>query len=117
MLTHYTEELPDIIIIHLNGSLTREYLKEAEDTWNEQLKKRPEVLALNLRGLMTIDSISLNHFFNLSKKAAARDVKLIIYDVSDELRNLFELIKLESLVTIMTDKKFHETYVRTSNLK
>lgn len=110
MLAHYTEELSGIIIIHISGTLTRNHLKEAEDIWNEELNKKPEILALDLKDVPQIDSITINHLFKFSERAVKEDVKLIIYDVSDELKKIFDLIKLDRVITFMTRNKFEEEY-------
>ena len=110
LLAHYTEELSGIIIIHISGTLTRNHLKEAEDIWNEELNKKPEILALDLKDVPQIDSITINHLFKFSERAVKEDVKLIIYDVSDELKKIFDLIKLDRVITFMTRNKFEEEY-------
>lgn len=113
MLTSYTEEFSDVIVLHMTGTMTHGFLKDIEERWDEQMRKRPGVLALNLKGVVTIDSITINHLFNLNKKAATMDVKLIICDTSDELKKVFELIKMERVVTMMEYNKFHREYIAT----
>jgi hypothetical protein len=58
LLTSYTEEFNNVIIIHMTGAMTHAFLKDIEERWDEQLRMRPEVLALNLKGVVTIDSIT-----------------------------------------------------------
>ena len=113
MLTSYTEEFSDVIVLHMTGIMTLNFLKDIEERWDEQLRKRPGVLALNLKGVVTIDSITINHLFNLNKRASAMNVKLIICDTSEELKRIFELIKMERVVTMMDYNKFHQEYIAT----
>jgi len=111
LITSYTEEFPDVIIIHMTGLMARDSLKEIEEAWDEQLKKRPEILALNLKGVVGVDSITMNHIFNLCKKASSLDVKLIICDASEELKAIFDIVRLERIIPLMDDKKFRQDYV------
>jgi anti-anti-sigma factor len=112
VITYYTEEYPVVTILHMTGSMTRDCLKETDAIWDEQLRKKPPVLALNLKGVVSIDSITLNHLFNLTREASRQEVKLIICDASEELNKLFEIVKLERAVLVLTREKFHEKYLR-----
>ena len=112
MISLYTEELSNVIIIHASGALTLETLKEAEDVWHEELDKCPEILAFDLREIIDIDSISINHLFKLAKMAAEKTVKLIICDTNEHLENIFDVIKLNRVITIMPKQKFYDEYIR-----
>ncbi|OHD70609.1 MAG: hypothetical protein A2W19_03470 [Spirochaetes bacterium RBG_16_49_21] len=112
MITLYAEEFPHAIIIHINGTLTLEHLKEAEEVWNEQLDKRPGVLAFDFRGVLDIDSISMNHIFKLTKTAAEKNVKLIIFDASEQHKKIFEILRLDRVVTMMSGRQLYDEYIK-----
>jgi anti-anti-sigma factor len=114
LLTHYIQEYPDVVIVHMSGMMTREFLNDIEDIWNEELEKRPGVLAFDLKGVMDIDSITMNHIFKLAKRATTLDVKLIICDTSEQLKKIFEIININRVITVMTNQKFHEEYIKRS---
>jgi anti-anti-sigma factor len=111
MISISVEEIRDVIIVTIDGILTRETLKEAEDVWNEQLIKKPNVLALDLRELTQIDSVSLNHIFKLANAAKEQQVRLCICDISEPIRKIFEVIKLDKIIHFIPWKKFEAEYI------
>jgi anti-anti-sigma factor len=112
MLNQYTEEFPHAIVVHISGMLMLEHLKEAEEVWYEQLDKQPDILAFDFKDVTGIDSISMNHIFKLTKMASEKEVKLILFDVNDELKKVFEIVKLDKVVTMMTGKRLYDEYIK-----
>jgi anti-anti-sigma factor len=112
MLNVYAEEFPNAIIVHMSGMITLEHLKEAEEVWNDQLDKQPDILAFDFKEVTGIDSISMNHIFKLTKMAAEKEVKLILFDVGDELKRVFEIVRLDKVITMMTGKKLFDEYIK-----
>jgi anti-anti-sigma factor len=112
MISVYTEEINDIIIVHLKGMLTRENVREAEEAWDEMLQKRPKILAFDFGGITEIDSISINHIFMLVKSAARLEVQLIVCNSNDMLDEIFEVVRLNRLLTFMPNQKFHDEYIK-----
>jgi anti-anti-sigma factor len=111
MITLYTEEHGPVIIIHIEGILTRETLKDAEDLWNEQMDKHPEVIAFDVTALSQIDSVSINHVFKLSMTAAKKNIKLFILDTNESLKKLFEVVKLNKIIPIIPKQRFETDYL------
>ncbi len=112
MITVNIEDFGTVIILHFYGILTRETIKEVEETWNDQLEKSPDIIAFNLRDLTQIDSISINHVFKLSRIAAEKNVKLVIVDANESLKKIFEVIKLDKVITFMSKQKFDSEYLK-----
>ncbi len=112
MISIYTEEINDVIVIYFKGTLTGEYLKESEEAWQEELEKCPKVLALDFAGITEIDSISINHIFMLAKSASRLDVKLIICNSNAMLDEIFEVVRLNRIITVMPNQKFHDDYIK-----
>lgn len=114
MFQVFVEDYGDIITIQICGILTRETLTEAEESWNEQLERKPQVLAFNLRELSQVDSVAINHLFKLAKSASGKDVKLVIYDVNQGLSKIFEVIKLDRVIPIVSLRQFEADYMNKS---
>jgi anti-anti-sigma factor len=114
MLNISIEEVGDITMIFLEGMLMRDTLRDAEEVWNEQLNKNPEIIAFNLKGLAQIDSISINHLFRLSKRAIEKDIEIIIYDINENIRKIFDVIKLTRVIPVMPRQKFENDYLKIS---
>lgn len=115
MLTGYTEKYPGVVIVHVNGVMTCEHMQGVEQMWHEELEKRPEVMALELKGVLDIDSITINRLFKLAKKAAEYDVKLVVYDSNEQMINIFEIVKLNKLITVMSGEKFYKEYIKNNS--
>ncbi len=111
MISIYSEEINDVIIVHVKGTLTMGNLREAEEAWEEQLEKRPKVMAFDFGGITEIDSISINHIFMLVKAADRLDVKLIICNSNEMLDKIFEVVRLDKLIAFMPNQKFQDEYI------
>jgi len=112
MITVNIDDFGSIVIIHFYGILTRDTIKEVEEAWNDQLEKSPDVIAFDLKGLTQIDSISINHVFKLSRIAAEKNVNLIIFDANESLKKIFEVIKLDKVITFISKQKFESEYLK-----
>lgn len=106
------EQVRSAVILHFDGSLTRETLADAEETWSEQLDEAPELLGLDFRNLAQIDSISINHLFKLARAAGEKGVRLVIFDVNETLMKIFEVIRLDKVIAVVTKKKFEADYMK-----
>ncbi len=112
MFSIKVEQIRTAVILHIEGSLTRETLGEAEDTWLELLEEAPELFGLNFKDLTQIDSISINHLFKLARAAEEKGVRLVIFDVNEPLLRIFEVIRLDHVISIVTKKKFETDYMK-----
>jgi anti-anti-sigma factor len=106
------EQVRTAVILHVEGNLTRETLTEAEETWLDLLDESPEVLGLNFRNLVQMDSISMNHLFKLARAAEEHGVRLVIFDVNEPMMKIFEVIRLDRVIPIVTKKKFETDYLK-----
>ena len=73
------EEHKKIIIIHIRGEFYIDNIEKAEETWNKQIEKEPEVIAINCSSLESIDSsaiATLVKFLNIAmNKKMALQIK------------------------------------------
>lgn len=101
-----------VVILHFHGNLTREALKDVQDAWSDEVDARPDVIALDFRDVAQIDSICINHIFKMAKTAEKETIRLVIFDVYETLKKIFEVIKLDRVVTIMTKQQFESAYLK-----
>jgi len=106
------DDFGTVVVMHIFGILTRDTIKEVEEIWNEQLEKGPDVIAFDFNGLTQIDSVSINHVFKLSRIAAEKNIKLIAFDANDSIKKIFEVIKLDKVITFMPKQKFEYEYLK-----
>ena len=112
MFSIKVEQIRTAVILHIEGSLTRETLAEAEETWLGLLGEAPELFGLNFKDLTQIDSISINHLFKLARASEEKGVRLVIFDVNEPLLRIFEVIRLDHVIPIVTKKKFETDYMK-----
>jgi anti-anti-sigma factor len=112
MITLDVDDFGTVVVIHFFGILTRDTIKEVEETWNDQLEKNPDTIAFDLKQLTQIDSISINHIFKLSRNAAEKNIKLIAFDANESLKKIFEVIKLDKVITFMSRPKFESEFLK-----
>jgi anti-anti-sigma factor len=112
MINLTVDDFGTVIVMHFFGILTRDTIKEVDETWNEQLEKGPDIIAFDLKDLTQIDSVSINHVFKLSRSAAEKNIKLIAFDANESMKKIFEVIKLDRVITFMPRQKFEYEYLR-----
>ncbi len=112
MIDINAERYGHVTIMNFHGVLTRQELKDLDDAWNEEVSHSPEVIALNFRDITQIDSICINHLFKMVRTAEEKGFKLVIYDIFESLKKIFEVIKLDKVIPVMTRQKFESTYMK-----
>lgn len=101
-----------IIVIYPHGVLTSNTIGEFDSFCETEIEKNPEIIALNFRDINQIDSISLNHLFRLSKKTSEKNIRIIIFDPIESIQQIFEVIKLNKVIKILTKEKFEEDFLK-----
>jgi anti-anti-sigma factor len=112
MLHIEIEKVGDAVILHVAGSLVLQTIADAEETWRNALDIGPELIGLDFRNLSQIDSISINHLFKLVRAANDRGIRLVIYDVNEELLEILKVIRLDTIIAIVTKNKFETDYLK-----
>ncbi|MCP4135783.1 MAG: STAS domain-containing protein [bacterium] len=104
------EEKNNIIIIEFIGLLLMEEICLVMEPCEDELKKQPETIALNLEGLEQIDSVGINYFFKLSNVTTEKNIKLVIFGPNEYIQKVFSMIKLGNVIDILSKKEFEDKY-------
>lgn len=112
MLDINIETIGDVVIMHFKGTLTRDVLKDLEDAWEDEALRSPGMIALDFKNITQIDSICINHLFKMVRMSKDKNFDLVIYDVFESLKKIFEVIKLDRIVTIMSRQQFESSYLK-----
>ena len=107
----FIEEKGNIIIVHLSGTLSYDSIKKFDDLVEEQVRKKPEMIALNCIDLDHVDSYGIHHLFKFWKSASNDDIKLIAYDVSPSVMEIMKVTNLNTLMEVLTGKDFIMDYL------
>lgn len=105
MKIHVLSQPPGVEMVHLAGELDfntspdirRQFAKLTE-------KKEPRVL-VNLAKVEYIDSSGLATFIELFKKIKQLGGKLVLFDLQQAVRSVFEIAKLDSLFSLAQNEE------------
>jgi len=106
------EEKNNIKIIHIDGELSFNTMTDIENRFMEEMQSKPEIIAINLKGVKLIDSMGISHLVKLSKYCISHDIELIFYNLSPQIDNLFKVAKLNSFFKLFSEKDFIENYLQ-----
>ncbi len=106
-----------IIVIHVKGNLYSRTLKQIESPWREQVAKNPRIIAIDCMELEHIDSSAISALVQFLNEAMKKKIKIVFYDLSKGLRQLFEVARLEKFFIVTTKDVFEEKYLLAGAVK
>lgn len=112
MLSFVIEDRDGIVTITIKGELHHEKISELEHVWNDQLRKPAAVIAINCADLGFIDSPAIGALVKFFNEAMKMRKKLVFYDLSPNIRQLFSTARLERLFVITTRQEFEDQYLK-----
>jgi anti-anti-sigma factor len=111
MISISYEDHGKVIVLNIEGDFYIESLEHAEKIWNEQLSKRPKVMAINCKSIKYIDSSAVGILVKFLNSAMRMNTELVFFDLSDSIVNVFQTAKLENFFKIMTRTQFEMEYL------
>ncbi len=106
-----TERHGDIAIMHLMGHGVTETCEMLESTWNELLTHNPSVVAINCRELEFMNSATIGLLVSFNRVSNQKSMKLIFYDISGSVDEVFEKTFLYGFLKTKTEQEFREEYL------
>ncbi len=104
-----------MLIIHLDGSISTEYLYDLERYINNVfillIDKKFKIFALDLGKIYQIDSRGLGYLIKLLKQTISNEIELILYDLNPTIADLMELSTMDKLFNIMSRERFEYEYL------
>jgi len=104
------EKRGNITFVNINGALYIATMPYFESMWAEIMKDEPEVIAINCAAVELIDSTALGILAHYLKILDSQNRKLIFYDLSDAVINIFRLTKLDKFFNVMTKEELDLMY-------
>jgi anti-anti-sigma factor len=111
MIDLYFEQFGDIVVIHLNGTFNIDNVTKIETIVMEQFNKGPQLIAINCKGLESMDSSAIGSIVKLFHYAKSHGIMLLFYDLNPLLQKLFVTAKLNRYFNITTKTDFENRYV------
>ncbi len=99
------EEEPQAYILRLSGELDASTCLEVDREIEIALSKPIEQLWVDCKGLKYISSAGLGVLISHLGNLETRQINLVLYGMTDQIRNVFELLGLHVLMTIVTSKE------------
>ncbi|HNR89523.1 MAG TPA: STAS domain-containing protein [Spirochaetota bacterium] len=111
MIEVRTEEHGDVMIMHIKGEFYIENIQTVENTWNELVARKPKIIAINCHDLEFIDSSAIGTLVKFLNNAMNKKIKLIFYDLSKSIQQIFETARLNNFFTVTTKSKFETQFL------
>lgn len=101
----------NVAVITFSGEVVLSNVDKARSVFQEEMEKTPEAVAFDCKGVTSLDSSGLGMFIGFSKEAAKRKMKIVLFDIPDEISRLFNISKLTGFFDITTSDEFKATYL------
>ena len=93
------------------GDIVLNTIEKGRSIFDEEFGKNPEVIAIDCKGIHNLDSSGLGMLISFSKRAAERDMKIVLFDIPGEISQLFNISKLNNFFELTTGEAFMATYL------
>jgi anti-anti-sigma factor len=100
----------NIVNIKLIGKYDIEELLFFSTLFNDEINKKPEVIALDLADLTYIDSSAIGSLIRYMNKAVKENVNFLCYNLNKNIENIFRISKLDQFLPIMSNQDFQKKY-------
>jgi len=109
------EQIDDILIVHVDGNLTSEYINDITKQFNTIIQNISDsnikILAVDFGNIYQIDSMGLGYLVKLLKQTISSKKELILYDLNNNVADLMELSTLDRIFNIMNKFRFENEYL------
>lgn len=97
MKIHVRPQTNETIVVSLEGELDFDSSPNLRSEFTKLTEKSPTKVLINLHKVNYIDSSGLATFIELFQKMKRNQGKLILFNLSDGVRSVFEIAKLDSI--------------------
>lgn len=97
-----------ITIIKFSKEFSLSNIAEINSLWQENLQKKPAVIAFDFKMLEYIDSSAIGTLVKFLNESKRGNIKLIIINMNASIKKIFNTAKLTGLFTILDEFEFPE---------
>jgi anti-sigma B factor antagonist len=101
-LTFSTIERDGIAVLELSGELVFETARKVERELRALEERRPDRLAIDLRGLSMIDSTGLALVVSADARARAEGRRLVVVEGPDPVQRVFRMTRLDDRLDMVS---------------
>jgi anti-sigma B factor antagonist len=106
-ITHQTESTA---IVRLKGKFTIEDINQFKETTAPLAKDPVRTMLISFTDLEYIDSSGIGSLILIMNTAKNQDISLILYNLQEEIRNVFKISHLDKFFTITTSDELKKHY-------
>lgn len=100
-----TENIDGIHLIHVNGEIDAGSSIFLDDAFKKAIAEGEKKIITDLSGLSYISSAGLGVFISHLDEFTAQEVQLTLYGINETVRQVFDILGLEKLLTIVETKE------------
>lgn len=104
------EEKNNVIVVNIKGEFHIGNVNKFEELWHELVEKGFPVIAINCSELEYIDSSAIGTLVKFLNNAMSKKIKLLFFDLSSAIQNIFKTARLDSFFTITTRENIEKDY-------
>jgi len=104
------KEADGLIILNLSGEFYNDSIENVEKLYKDLAAKKPGAIAFNCNRVTNIDSSALGLMVKLFKNSVKIGTEMIIYDINDNIMNVFKVTKLDTFFKVLTKAEFDKKY-------
>jgi len=111
MLQVTVEKNNRISIMRIMGEFYIESIQKVEKIWDDEVAKAPDIIAIDCADLMFIDSSAIGTLVKFLNNAMSKKIRLVFFDLSPSIQQVFKTARLNNFFTITTRDKFEREYL------
>jgi len=92
-------------IIEIDGDLDASSSIQLDTTLTKALSSNEKKIIVDCSRLNYISSAGLGVFMSYLQDFEANNTQMVLFNVSDKVKNVFKVLGLDNLIKIVTDKK------------
>lgn len=100
-----TELIDEILFISVTGEVDAGTSLKLDNAFKEVDQQQVKKVAVDLTALDYISSAGLGVFISHIDEFESHGIKLVFYGINDTVKEVFEILGLEKLLSISVDKK------------
>ena len=106
------EEKNNAVIVSVSGEITMTTVNEIDFVCKPYVNSDIEVIAIDLKLVMFIDSFGISRIIKISKAFSAQNKTFVLINMNENIHQIFKIATFDKLFTIMTKPEFMMTYMQ-----
>jgi len=98
----------NISFVSIEGRLYLGNVGIFKKEWDRIIENDPDIIAINFKKLVYIDSMAIGSLIQLTKFLTKNDIKLFLLDMREDVEEIFKTTGLKTYFTITDSEKFKQ---------